>query len=422
MNSTCMIEVKKEYTVLLCHILSPLILEGLQSIYNLSKTNSQKNNVLKAFQLCLKAIPDWDIERKEKETKRILTRAKDQPWLINLIQTIFKLTILINTINIKSENISELNIASFIHAVYIECARQFWIDPYLFYHECSSLEQKRNYSEILKIICCCIENAIRRVLPFNLIFNDILGSENVKINLNELDIGKMYDVRLILENTPLDKKQVGGSIDEKANLVGGNDIQMGPTNESQQQINQQMIAVQPQIQPQMVAVQPQLIGGQGGQIVAIQPQMGNQMTNDINEKILNIINKTNVLSESNEHNNNNFTVNNHSVNNNQMIGGNELPQNKHHSDRKSSSTLKRIIHESIKQSHHSATKSNSNNSELKNKILKDLDSDTGNYNPEDNAHNYQDIFSNSDVKHTINTHEKAEKKSREKFFNNYLNI
>ena len=62
------------------------------------------------------------------------------------------------------------------------------------------------------------------------------------------------------------------------------------------------------------------------------------------------------------------------------------------------------------------------NDEIKNKILKDLDSDTMTYNPEDNAENYQDIFSNSDMKHTVNTNEKIEKKSREKFFNNYLNI
>jgi hypothetical protein len=98
--------------------------------------------------------------------------------------------------------------------------------------------------------------------------------------------------------------------------------------------------------------------------------------------------------------------------------------NRHHSDRKSSSTLKRIVHESIRQTQNTATKSNAshNNSEIKNKILKDLDTDTITYNPEDNAENYQDIFSNSDMKHTVNTNEKIEKKSREKFFNNYLNI
>jgi hypothetical protein len=103
--------------------------------------------------------------------------------------------------------------------------------------------------------------------------------------------------------------------------------------------------------------------------------------------------------------------------------GSGVQNNRHHSDRKSSSTLKRIVHESIKHSQNTATKSNvSNNSDIKNKILKDLDSDTITYNPEENAENYQDIFSNSDMKHTVNTNEKNEKKSREKFFNNYLNI
>ncbi len=106
---------------------------------------------------------------------------------------------------------------------------------------------------------------------------------------------------------------------------------------------------------------------------------------------------------------------------NPMMQPNKQYANRHHSDRKSSSTLKRIVHESIRQTQNTATKTNSN-SDIKNKILKDLDSDTMTYNPEENAENYQDIFSNSDMKHTVNTNEKMEKKSREKFFNNYLNI
>ncbi len=106
---------------------------------------------------------------------------------------------------------------------------------------------------------------------------------------------------------------------------------------------------------------------------------------------------------------------------NMMQPNNMMMKNKHHSDRNSSSTLKRIVHESIRQTQNTATKTHSN-SDIKNKILKDLDSDTITYNPEENAENYQDIFSNSDMKHTVNTHEKNEKKSREKFFNNYLNI
>jgi hypothetical protein len=162
----------------------------------------------------------------------------------------------------------------------------------------------------------------------------------------------------------------------------------------------------------------------------------NGVTNDtldknINDQILNIINKNKVLTESNELINN-FTVNNHSNNHSNHSNNYSNNHSNHHSavnikqnsdnKRHSSSTLKKIINESIRNSHNSATRAQSGNSDVKNKILKELDSDTITYNPEENAENYQDIFSNSDIKHTINTNEKVEKKTREKFFNNYLNI
>ena len=62
-------------------------------------------------------------------------------------------------------------------------------------------------------------------------------------------------------------------------------------------------------------------------------------------------------------------------------------------------------------------------SKVKNHILKELDSESITYNAEVNIDNYQDVFSNSDIKKdTINTLEKNEKKNRQNFFNNYLNL
>jgi hypothetical protein len=58
---------------------------------------------------------------------------------------------------------------------------------------------------------------------------------------------------------------------------------------------------------------------------------------------------------------------------------------------------------------------------MKTKILKELETETV-YKPEENVENYQDVFSNSEIKNTINTQDKVEKKTREKFFTNYLNI
>jgi hypothetical protein len=66
-----MIELKKEYTTLLCQVLTPVILEGLQHLYNESKKNSTKNNILKTFQLLLKSIPSWDTDIVKKEIERL---------------------------------------------------------------------------------------------------------------------------------------------------------------------------------------------------------------------------------------------------------------------------------------------------------------------------------------------------------------
>ena len=68
-------------------------------------------------------------------------------------------------------------------------------------------------------------------------------------------------------------------------------------------------------------------------------------------------------------------------------------------------------------------KSTGIDSKTKNKLLKEMDSESHTYNPEENLENYQDIFSNSEIKRdTVNTIDNNERKTREKFFNNYLNI
>ena len=92
------------------------------------------------------------------------------------------------------------------------------------------------------------------------------------------------------------------------------------------------------------------------------------------------------------------------------------------SEHKSSSTLKKIINESLAHSNVSK-KSLGIDSKTKNQLLKDINSESHTYNPEDNIDNYQDIFSNSEIKRdTVNPLDNNDKKNRDKFFNNYLNI
>lgn len=448
-----MIELKHEYTTQLINTLSPVILEGLQSLYTTARNSSEKTNILKTFQSLLKRIPNWDYNMINKELARIELQTKKTPWIFQLIQAVFKINMLMYNLN-PSENLkNELNIGQFVHFVYIECAREFWMDPFLFYDEYPSYEVKRNYLEIIKKVGYSIENAVRRLLPMGMILDKFLGL--MTVNGKQLDLSDVYSMPVLLDIPFLE------SFEQKTIKENYNSILNQVENQNGGVIKNDFINVMPSIipsQPPIPSMQsmPSTIPlQQGGQINPIDVQQNppiDILNKNVNDQILNILNKNNILTESND--NNNFTINNHSAmslkqgenkfmmhdsierstinkpNVNQLdinqppvnfsgINPPERVDTWNHSDKRSSSALKRIIHESIKQSQNNNIKHpQSVHSEMKMKILKELDSETV-YKPEEN---YQDVFSNSEIKNTINTQDKVEKKTREKFFINYLNI
>ena len=294
-----MIELKKEYTLLLSQVLSPVILEGLQHLYNESKKNSNKNNILKTFQLLLKAIPSWDNDIIRKEVERINFKTKEYPWIVQLIQSIFKMNILVNGLEPSESMKKDIDMSLFIHNIYIECARQFWMDPFLFYHEYSSLEQKKNYCEIIKIICCCIENAIRRLLPLAAIFEKFLGDQEMRlVNGKSLDLFEQYNMPLILDiPMELEKK-----LEPVKKLIP----------EIRNEIHNEIYKENNVIDDKLNIPQMETMYGGSGALNNISNNLGgiingnngvaqsigfNNMESkeNINEKILNIINKNNIL-------------------------------------------------------------------------------------------------------------------------------
>ena len=67
------VETKYEYTTQLVNVLTPLIYEGLHSIYDEAlKVSNGADNVLKVFQSFLKRIPKWNPEMIKQETDRIM--------------------------------------------------------------------------------------------------------------------------------------------------------------------------------------------------------------------------------------------------------------------------------------------------------------------------------------------------------------
>ena len=392
MNPNLLIELKSEYTSHLENILTPVILEGLESIYKTVKNNTEDKSILKTFQKCLQSIPKWNEARLTKEYSRIKKRTLKTPWLVDLVKAIIKTNVKILALkDISPEDYQDINMLNFIHLVYIQCAREFWNDPFLFYHDYSALDIKRNNKEIISLINKSIRIAIRKILPMNIILEKYLGEDKS----NDKD----FDFSANMENN------------EKINIP----LLLEKNLQSEVNLFEKEVNNQPLKNP--LNTIPEQNGG------------------NVNEEILKIINNQDIeLSESfssKRSNNNHSTEKRNRTSDHKKSNRSSRFSKSENSSRSknSSSTLKNIINESINKKT-SESKSISINSKVKNDLKKDLaESESLTYNPEDNNKKYQDIFSNSEVEskknnsnETIDTINLKKTKSKEKFFNNYLNI
>ena len=178
-----LIDAKTEYTQQLTTILSSPIYEGIISIYKHSKqTAHSKETILKNFQENLSKIPSWSEKTLEEEYTRIVLYSKCD-WLIDLITAVFiSHTKVLSSIHLGSKQRTiDLKIPTptvFIHSIYINVAREFWKNPYLFYDEnLNNIDIQRNMRDCEQIIKECIKNTIRKLLPVKHIIKEYLGED-----------------------------------------------------------------------------------------------------------------------------------------------------------------------------------------------------------------------------------------------------
>lgn len=235
-NSNYLIEIKKEYTIQLVNLLTPAIYEGVNSIYNEVKAIAKDGEELKIFQGFLAKVPTWTEQIINMEATRIKTVTPNSDIIDDLIKAVIQSNILLLTSTdladkqkvLKEFNIN-LNYTKFIHNVYIEVAKTFYNYPFLFFHKVPALEYKKNQLKAHKLIKEAIEEAIRKMLPLQLILKKYLGmmSEinddkyiksliNSENNTNQYQLSKGPDSRISLnvdsDNETVGKPQNGGSV------------------------------------------------------------------------------------------------------------------------------------------------------------------------------------------------------------------
>ena len=406
--SNFLVETKNEYTTHLSNILTPLIFEGLHSIYKeaVEIAEGKENELLKIFQTCLKRIPKWNTMMIEKETNRIINSSHSYGWLNDLIKATLKANLIVLMYNptIRVQNkldpsfYQNIKTVDFVHRIYIECARELWNNPYLLYHHFPPIEIKRNQRDCMNLIKDCIKEALRKLLPVKHILEFYLG-EDIDNNLANDQFEKAMSDAEERNLTKLIKKDLGLDLDQ--DML----IPVLPNSKLELEFNNANITDTPR------SISPQKYNSDKNVIKT------NSEEKTIGSKILNIINE-NKESETSSLN---------------SVMSDDTIKKKLSTIAKSSSSSSTSNNSDIKQSIKDFEKAleptkklESFDDKIKKILKKDLATDSDietslNYSQEDNDNKYQEIFSNSvgSPKKDVKKDSKPSK-DKQKFFNNYL--
>jgi len=203
-------ESRNEWCCRLVSIMTPLVIEGVKSIFNeswkLCLDNDEVNKYLMTFQNLLSRVPKWNNEIIEQERKRIIERSgcnylEDLITCVHIIQ--LKVLTCIRVGNKQKKiDISIPKLDNFIHKVYINVARKVYKNVYLFEKNVSPLVAQKYNRELEVIVQECILGAIRDSIPTEEIIRAYMD-ESVE-----------QEEEVIIENIPVaeeeDAKDVGG--------------------------------------------------------------------------------------------------------------------------------------------------------------------------------------------------------------------
>tara|TARA_Y100000992_G_scaffold299984_1_gene267728 strand:+ start:13290 stop:14333 length:1044 start_codon:yes stop_codon:yes gene_type:complete len=180
-------ESRNEWCSRLVSIFTPLVIDGMRSIFNESwkicADNDEMNKYLMTFQNLLSRVPKWNNNIIEDERKRIIERSGCD-YLEDLISCVHIIQLKVLTcIRVGSKqkkiDISIPDLDTFIHKVYINTARKVYSNVYLFEKNLSPLQLQKNNRELENIVQECIMLAIRESIPTEAIIRAYMD-ENVE--------------------------------------------------------------------------------------------------------------------------------------------------------------------------------------------------------------------------------------------------
>jgi hypothetical protein len=176
-------EAKSEYTKQLIFNFQPAILRFFMERFAEIKASKPSKNQLSEFQTSLSQIPEWNLDKVQKETAQLLQTIQCD-YIEDLITAVFIAhTKILSAIRLHSKPRQKIQITvpkpdHFMHRALSECSRLLWSNVYLFNDAASSLDKQRNMNDVNKFLEEGILQAIRNLLPVKSILRDSLQSED----------------------------------------------------------------------------------------------------------------------------------------------------------------------------------------------------------------------------------------------------
>lgn len=223
-NLAILVDAKTEYTKQLVNCLKYNLYLSFSKLFLTSKQRCENENrpnmVLNIFQELLREVPNWNQDRINSEYELIVKTSKCD-WLEELITAvIISHTRILTSINFN-KNKSKINLkipktTHFVHKCFIDVARYFWKNAYLFDDRVNNYEIQKNRRETEVIIEQSINETIRKELPVKHILKEYLGDEYKEDKLS-IDETESTQNNINLRNMVM--KEIQSCTNEQLNLI-----------------------------------------------------------------------------------------------------------------------------------------------------------------------------------------------------------
>ena len=164
-----LIDAKKEYTLRLAEVMSPFVIQFIDTTYRTAKKEAGDRKAFLEFQSKLRQVPSWNQAIIEQYTRDIENR---YGYFSDLVAAVFVTYVkVLSSIKISSDRPNvKLKLpqnSAFVHQVYLNTAKNFYENPYVV---------KESQQTKASLVLNAIESSVRTMLPLGDVLEAYLSS------------------------------------------------------------------------------------------------------------------------------------------------------------------------------------------------------------------------------------------------------